>query len=322
MRDGNIVKTVRSYQTRIKLIEAFGAISFVLLAPALMLIGILEAVNSESIGLIEIIIAIALLVCSYLLSKIRVKLEKTLKNFIGEYITKDVLAEKLDIEKYEPTGMADRQSIKASGIMPGYDRIEGSDYIKAAYKGQEIIYCDIKMEQERTTRDDDGHESTTYVVVFQGPFVQIPLGKKLNGHVKILERRNKRKKRGILSDLFDSAVDKMGIKRDTVVELENEAFNNQFEIKTNDEELAFYILTPQFMENIIKADEYAAGYTNISFKDETAYIAINNGKDAFEIKKTMYNKKRLEDARAKMRRDMDIILAIIDEVLEKEKLFK
>lgn len=322
MRDGNIVKTVRSYQTRIKLIEAFGAISFVLLAPALMLIGILEAVNSESIGLIEIIIAIALLVCSYLLSKIRVKLEKTLKNFIGEYITKDVLAEKLDIEKYEPTGMSDRQSIKASGIMPGYDRIEGSDYIKAAYKGQEIIYCDIKMEQERTTRDDDGHESTTYVVVFQGPFVQIPLGKKLNGHVKILERRNKRKKRGILSDLFDSAVDKMGIKRDTVVELENEAFNNQFEVKTDDEEFAFYILTPQFMENIIKADEYAAGYTNISFKDETAYIAINNGKDAFEIKKTMYNKKRLEDARAKMRRDMDIILSIIDEVLEKEKLFK
>lgn len=182
------------------------------------------------------------------------------------------------------------------------------------------LHC--RMESESIVfRKTDGSMHKRRQLVFQGPFVQIPLGKALSGHVKILERRNKRKKRGILSDLFDSAVEKLGIKTDAVVELENEAFNNQFEVKTDDEELAFYILTPQFMENIIKADEYAAGYTNISFKDETAYIAINNGKDAFEIKKTMYSKKRLEDARAKMRRDTDIILAIIDEILEKDRLF-
>lgn len=321
MNDGNIVKTVRRYQKGIKLISTVVIISYFILVPILMLKGVLDFLNADAIGIMEIIIGIVIIICLVLISKIRENIDKKLKIFIGEYITKDVLAEKLDIEKYDPTGMADRQSIKASGIMPGYNRIEGSDYIKAAYKGQEIIYCDIKMEQERTTRDDDGHESTTYVVVFQGPFVQIPLGKKLNGHVRILERRNKRKKKGLMSDLFDSAVDKLGIKRDAVVELENEAFNNQFEVKTDDEELSFYILTPQFMENIIKADEYAAGYTNICFKDETAYIAINNGKDAFEIKKTMYNKKRLEASRASMRRDRDIILAIIDEILEKDRLF-
>lgn len=31
--------------------------------------------------------------------------------------------------------------------------------------------------------------------------------------------------------------------------MESEAFNNRFEVKTTDEGLAFYILTPQFMED-------------------------------------------------------------------------
>jgi len=323
MRDGNIVKTVRSYQTKLAIINIY-----IMLGPILFFKGFLDmfiwAVFDIVIcggGVMESIIGIVLGVSCFLIVKPKEKLEKEFKEFTGAYITKDILAEKMEIIKYLPTDMINRKSIKASGIMPRYDRIEGSDYIKATYKGQEIEYCDYKLEEEHITTDDDGSESTSYEVVFQGPFVRIPLGKKISGHVKIIERRSKRKKKGLFSDLIDSAADMMGIKRDSIIELENEAFNNQFEVKTNDEELAFYILTPQFMENIIKADEYADGYTNISFTDEVVYIAINNGKDAFEVKKTMYSVKGLEKARADMRQERNFILAVIDEILEKDRLF-
>ena len=41
------------------------------------------------------------------------------------------------------------------------------------------------------------------------------------------------------------------------VEMESDPFNQQFKVITSDDELAFYILTPQFMEHIVAADEKA-----------------------------------------------------------------
>ena len=150
----------------------------------------------------------------------------------------------------------------------------------------------------------------------------MPLGKDIKGYVKIKERKNPKKKKGFMDDLFESAAKSLGFEsKESVVELESTAFNEQFEVKTTDEEMAFYILTPQFMENIIETDQYAQGYTNISFKDGIAYIAINNGRDSFEVTKNMYSEKRLEQSRQEMRQDLNRILRILDEVLEKEQLF-
>lgn len=316
MRDKIIIKTIYRNQCIIKLFKAISLLSF--LIPFLLLFGFLDIMGSESKGFRKFILAAMCVVCILITGKIRTRMEKNLKLFIGENITKKIIAEKIDIQSYAATDMVTPQSIKASGIMPSYDIITGSDYIKGTYNGQNIEYCDLKMEQEYETTDDDGHTSTSYTVVFQGPFVRMPLGRELNGYVKIIERKSKRKKAGFISDLIKSAT---STKKETTIELENEAFNNKFRVKTNDEELAFYILTPQFMENIMKADEYANGYTNISFINGFANIAIHNGRDAFEIRKTMYGKKQLEKSRANMQQDLNTILAIIDEILEKDRLF-
>ena len=51
------------------------------------------------------------------------------------------------------------------------------------------------------------------------------------------------------------------------VEMESDPFNQQFKVITSDDELAFYILTPQFMEHIVAADEKVDGYTKIEFEN-------------------------------------------------------
>lgn len=248
--------------------------------------------------------------------------KEELKNYIGENVVKKILAEKIDIQEYAPENIINRQAICSSGLLPRYDRITGSDYINGTYKGQKMVYCDLELEVKREEKSDDGHKTTYWETVFKGPFVRIPMSKKINGYVKIIERKNKKKKKGFLDDLFESATKSLGFEaKEKVIELESEAFNKQFEVKTTDEEMGFYILTPQFMEKIIAADEYAQGYTNICFKEDVAYIAINNGKDAFEITKNMYSQKRLEQSRQAMRRDLNRILKIIDEILEKDQLF-
>ena len=243
-----------------------------------------------------------------------------LKNYIGEYVVKDIIAERLEIIEYAPSSMMDRKELPASGIMPGYDRITGSDYIKGIYKGHKIEYCDLHLEDEV---EGDEDSSSYWVTVFQGPFIRIPLGKELKGYVKIKERKSAKKKKGIMKDLFGSVAKSLGLDSgESIVELENVAFNEQFEVRTTNEELAFYILTPQFMENIVGADKYAQGYTNISFKEGAAYIALNNGRDSFEISKNMYSVKQLEKSRQEMKQDMDRLTKILDEIFEKEQLFR
>lgn len=245
-----------------------------------------------------------------------------LKNYVGEYVIKDVIEEQIEIQKYDPNDFINRKAVSASCLMPKYDEITGSDFIKGTYKGHQLSYCDLHLRRKETTRDINGKKDVDWVTVFQGHFVRMPLKEDLEGFVKIKERKNPRKKRSFIDDLFDQAAEAVGLKGDTsIIETENEAFNDQFEVRTNNEELAFYILTPHFMESIIKLDELAQGYTNINFRNGVVYIAINNGRDSFEVKRTIRSESRLEKSRQEMRNDLKIVLSIIDEILEKDRLF-
>lgn len=238
-----------------------------------------------------------------------------MNSFVGENVVKEIIAEKIEIEKYAPDKFLQRSYIENSNIVPGFDTISGSDYIKGTYKGVEIVYCDLKL--ERT--DKNTHEVET---VFQGHFISLKMSKMMEGYVKIKERRTPRKEKGFFDDVAHGIAGMVGIGAgNRRIEVESVAFNNQFEISTNNDEMAFYILTPQFMENIVRADALADGYTNIRFKGTDIDISVNNGKDSFEIDKTMYSVKRLAESRNRMRRDLDVVLAIVDEILKKERLF-
>ncbi len=321
--DSEIVKLIHGLQKKKKLFGIIDTISTLWVFVGIIVSFFLINFNNASIGVVAGVTAIICIPVSIILAKIIKKIKKELKLILGENVTKAVIAEKIDIEEYDPNGCINSKYVRKSGIVPNYyDNIYGSDYIKGYYKGIRIVYCDLKLEYESESTDFDGNKSSTTVTVFQGPFLSINLGKNIDGYVKICERKNPKKKKGFVTELFTNALYSVGVKLGPEeVEVESVEFNNQFEITTNNKELAFYILTPNFMENIIKADEYANGYTNIKFDEDRAKIAINNGQDAFEITRTIFNEARLEEARQSMRNDLNVLLAIVDEILEKERLF-
>ncbi len=322
MDNNTIVKEIRKRQRKASglltfwFVVSFG--SFICIVASLISMGVEAPLFAILFG----VLGIAGQIYRFKGENVHKKAQKELKNYIGEQVAKPIIAEKIDIIEYDPSSKLNEKAIRASGIMPGYDRITGSDYIKGSYKGHQLVYCDLELEIKEQDTDSDGHTSTTWRTVYEGPFVRMPLGKEMKGYVKIKERRSAKKKKGFMDDLFASAAKSLGFEsKESVIELESSAFNEQFEVKTTDEEMAFYILTPQFMENIIQADQYAQGYTNISFKDGVAYIAINNGRDSFEIDKNMYSEKRLEKSRQEMWQELNRILRILDEILKKDQLF-
>lgn len=322
LNDNQIVKVIRSGQITAKLFKAISVISY--LCIICLPLGFLfkYAMGDRNIWNIMIIAGAVGIPLALISAKIGNSQSNKLKAFIGEHLIKGILAEKIDISQYTPCPTTPMDFIKKCTIIPRYDRITISDYIKGTYRGVALSYCDLHLEQEDTDTDDDGHTSTTYRTVFKGHLINLGLGQKVEGFVKIKERKNSRKEKGFFSNVLSGAADVLGIKaKDEAIEVENEVFNNQFEIKTNNQQMTFYILTPQFMENIVRADEMANGYTNIEFRDKNAFISINNGRDSFEITKTVVNKKAVENCRQQIRNDLCRILAIVDEILTKENLF-
>lgn len=331
MNDDRVVKTIHNYQVRLKtlsvILNLMAVTVFVgVIGIPILFLGIVTYGYKPVYGLLLLAVA-AFLVLVWIVKRSVDKLEAKLKRFTGEYVTKAIIAERIDIREYAPTGSFNDKFLRSSGVLRGFDKSYGSDYIKGIYKGQQITYCDIKLEIERETTDRDGRKRHKTVTVFQGPVISLVLGRPLGDKkLRILERTGKRKKEGFLSDLLGSAAnavgDALGIKaKENAILVENEAFNNQFEIKTNDDELAFYILTPQFMESIVSADKIGAGCTNICFDGDRVNIAIHNGYDAFELGRTLRRKKHLEESRQRMRGDLNRVLSIVDEILKKERLF-
>lgn len=321
LSDEQIVKGIHSYQRKLKLIKNISELLWILPFIVLAVSVLTRAFSGTTVVLFLVVLVISITL-SLFISKKREPTVKKMNCFVGENVVKEIIAEKIEIEKYAPDKFLKRSYIENSNIVPGFDTISGSDYIKGTYKGVEIVYCDLKLERI-DKRDSQGEKTYEVETVFQGHFISLKMSKMMEGYVKIKERRNPRKEKGFFDDVVDGIAGMVGIGAgNRRIEVESVAFNNQFEISTSNDEMAFYILTPQFMENIVKADALADGYTNIRFKGTDIDISINNGKDSFEIDKTMYSVKRLAESRDRMRRDLDVVLAIVDEILEKERLFE
>ena len=317
MSDSQILSELKNYQNKIRINNICMAVVYIAI-PIGFFMALMDYVNGKNF-IISLVVAIAGCIVVGPLGKNGARLKKVKKDFIGEHIIKSLLAEKIEIKQYTPSNFISKDIIKGSSIMPSYDRISGSDYISGTYKGVNISYSDIVLQRIETYRDSNGRRRTRHVTVFKGHFFRMYLGNKIDGYVRIVERKNPRKK-GFFADLLGSAADLVGMKSNTI-ELENEAFNNQFEVKTDNDQLAFYILTPHFMESVIRADELADGYTNMLFKDNRVDIAMNNYVDSFEVKRNIYTQNALDECRMLMRKDLDILLAIADEILAKDRLF-
>lgn len=331
MSEERIIKTIRDYQAKIKLLSGIcrlmAIVSCLGLPLGMLLFYLFAKYSSASRVTVNIPMIIAAIViwffCFWFLSRIYNKLQINLKEFAGEHVLKEIIAERIKIFEYSPNGNPGKKFLRSLGVLPSFDNVYGSDYIRGMYKENEIMYCDLKLEEEYETTDSDGDRVNKSVTVFQGQVISLVLGKPLGDkRLRISERANKRKPSGFMQNAFENVASALGIKiNEHVVSLENEAFNNQFEVKSNDEEFAFYILTPHFMESIVRADVLANGRTNICFSGNRASISMYNGRDAFELGKKLCNKKRLEEDRQKMRNDLSTILSIVDEILNKERLF-
>lgn len=230
----------------------------------------------------------------YLLFRMSKKYTDQAKYLTGN-IGQTVLQEVLKDLKYDPQRYFPSQEVHQTNLYPGFEHATGSDYVRGLYRNVPLRFSDLHLTHTET--DSDGHTST--VTDFKGTFIAITCDKKINGEVTLKEGKG--------FPLFKG-------KR---IETENEAFNKQFIITGSSQQDAFYILTPQFMETIVNADQYANAKTRMYFSGNTIYVGLQNNRNLFEAKGagTMYA------VTSSMRSDLKYVTRFVDIILTNPSLF-
>lgn len=279
--DHQIVSKISGKQRTIRFLNFIHPLIFIAI-PALIFWGFTCWERQTAKGICLVVLGFLCIPLFILTGKQVNKLLKKLKEYLGEYIIRDILAEHVQINQYSPNEHINNDFVKNCPLLPGYDRITGSDYVSGTYRSVPFTFCDLHLQYKDTYRDKNGRKRTRYRTNFLGHVITLDTNTNINGFVRICERKNPRKESGFLSGIVSGAAELLGINQNKV-EMESDPFNQQFKVTTSDDELAFYILTPQFMEHIVAADEKVNGYTKIEFENSKVTLALNNGKTSFEL---------------------------------------
>lgn len=230
-----------------------------------------------------------------------------MKHLVAVNIVRGALDEMFDVEAYSHQHYIGSATIGEAGLVRDWNECSGSDYVKGSYKGVQFAFSDIKLVDVQESTDSDGGTTQTRTTRFQGQWIVLDTKKAIEHPLRLRERPQRR-----LSGKYT--------KSKSDVETENETFNTKFQILTRDPHTAFYVLTPHFMETIVRLDERANARTYLGFLGQQVHVAVDNGRDSFEVKKSA-DVKNLPQLRTRIQGEISYIIAIVDELLQNKYLF-
>lgn len=151
-------------------------------------------------------------------------------------------------------------------LTPSYDRANFEDRVTGARHGKPFEFLEAHLEERRTSTDSKGRTRTYYVTVFRGQVLRVAFERPFQG-VTLVGRDA-----GWFNGLsgFGSDLDR--------ARLEDPEFERAFEVWTNDQVEARYLLTPDVMQRFVDLEKAFKGKSlRACFARQTLYIAIENG---------------------------------------------
>ena len=171
---------------------------------------------------------------------------------LGEFFTK------VSHDKHKGLSLVD---VMASELLSKPDRFYSNDLIIGEYNGVDFRLSDVTL--QRVTSNG---KTTTVTTYFRGPVMVFDFHKQTDGKLIVQETMR--------GELFTK------YKR---IKLESVSFNKTFHTYSTKDQLAFYILTPHFMERLLRLEDEVDGNFYFSFIDGKMYVALYNNKDLFEF---------------------------------------
>lgn len=211
---------------------------------------------------------------------------------------------------YKPDQGFDESVIRNTEMMDMGDDYESNDYFSGKYKNINVEQADVEITEERERTNSDGEEEEYEVTLFKGKWMIFDFNKPFKANMQVK------------SKLFDNSKivnwgKELKFKR---VKLEDEEFNKYFIVYAQDEEEAFYILTPHFMDKIKKVSNNISGSLLLCFIDNKLHIGLDNNNDSFEP--SLLSNQSDEQINNNILLDIKIITDFVDQLNLDNDLFK
>lgn len=185
-----------------------------------------------------------------------VGISKSKQNKFKNEVTSEIIKQMFPDADYRPNEHISKAEYDEIGLRRG-GYFEGGDLLYATTSGgRKFRFCEINTYD----RVHSG-KTTTTVTVFNGGIFSFEYPKKFSSPVAI-------QKKGF------NAAGSIKTWGEHKIETENVTFNKKFRVHAKDDETAFYICTPKFMDRLLNfSNTYKWGLL-LSFKDNWVHIAI------------------------------------------------
>jgi hypothetical protein len=170
------------------------------------------------------------------------------------------------LEYEEEPSHFDPHRYKSLKLIPRYDKADTEDGLTGQHENVSIKFLEAHLQQERRSKN-----STNYVTVFKGPLFTLTFPKPFIGTT--LLQTDKTMIGNFLSGAFTDG---------ERVRLEDPEFEDQFEVYSTSQVEARFILTPDFMERLLRLQRQFGKHLQAAFQDNEMLIAINGAKNRFE----------------------------------------
>lgn len=215
-----------------------------------------QHINDDTIGIVLFIVSgIIAILCGP-----NIKYRRGVKLNVMEYFIKF-----FGSFSYKHNYTIDEQIINKSALFSSYNLHSGDDFFVGTYKD-----VGITISEEKLIQHTGGKRSSTKTV-FGGIMIMLDMNKNFNGKTVV------KKDSGWFLNKFSGC---KGCKR---VELEDVEFEKTFEIFSDDQIEARYLLTTAFMERILRLrDSFFSKKIEFSFFDNKLFMAVSTKDNMFE----------------------------------------
>lgn len=157
-------------------------------------------------------------------------------------------------------------SLEPSGLIGNYNQTHQEDYVDGNHKG-----VALELLETRLTRVEGSGKNRRTILVFGGICVRLSMNKPFKGRTMVKKDA---------SFLLNWAQDKRGLEK---VTLEDPVFEKEFEVFSNDQVEARYLLSTSMMERMLKLRELIDGSgIQASFYDNRLLLMVSTHKNWFE----------------------------------------
>lgn len=250
-----------------KKIRKYGAAGFFFLGAAILLF-IISAASHNSFAAV---FAFILLLAALILLIVFGNKKKSFAAGFKETIVRKIIHFIDPSLSYSPRLSISKTDYLNSGLFVEQpDRYSGDDYIEGTH--EKTFFCFSELHSERKVSSG---KSTHWETIFRGLFFIADFNKNFSGRTYVWSERNPQI--NFLTKIFSSFAWNL-----EKVKLESVEFEKRFIVYSSDQVEARYILTPSFMERIVRLQQMMGEGTSLSFVNTNIHVAVPIRDELFE----------------------------------------